>query len=1316
MEKSPSGMSPAQSSSTSITFCKLNGKNFNTWAFSIECFLTDQDLWEVVAEPVNSADPVAVRKDAKARAKICLACDEAIYPVIRSAKTAFETYNCLKKAFADSGLSRKLGLMKKLLANELRGNVHDYVNTALALQQELQGIGAAVDDEFLAIILLTGLPDRYQPLVMALEHSNTKINSENVVAALLKEDSRAVHSTKTVPKPQESAAALNTKNGQKKKKFCIYCKKLGHLVNECKIKNKKVSATCTSNYISQFTLSSCFTSSSTGSQDWYIDSGASSHMSNRRDWFDSISSHITSITVANNEQLLSQGKGTVSLNISEYVQQISDVLYIPGLATNLLSVKQLVNKGFDVLFTSQGAQIFQSGGCQVTNSVIATGSNHRGMYKLDVQKSPHALYTPTKESAILWHRRLGHPNTRSMTILKNKNIGIDFNGTYTEKCIPCLQGKLSRKSFPNSKSRSSKVLQLIHSDLCGPMSTHSWGGALYLLTFTDDFSRKTFGYLLKSKSEVFSKFVEYKHLVENQTGERIKVLRTDNGGEYVNHILSTFLKENGIVHQTTIPYTPQQNGVSERANRTIIEKARSMLKDSKLPLSYWGEAVNTAIYLKNRMPTQSLNNMIPEELWTKKKVNLSHLRVFGCEAHVLIPKEKRAKLDSKTQTCIFVGYATESKGYRLIDPQNPRVIIVARDVVFIEDKMCDPVHHSYSDMQSPSQLSQILVPLCDNQHVSVPQPNTPVIPQPQPDTSVAPETLTDPSGTTSVSTSSPEYLSASDDPISHEVLPVVQETEPIVNPLSDRRYPSRSRNPPERYGYLTSDLEPETYKEVTAHPQKQKWLDAMKAEYDSLLKHGTWVLVDRPIGRKTTKCKWVFKLKKDTSGQITKYKARLVAKGFTQVAGIDYGETFSPVARLSSVRILLAFAAHHGLQVDHLDVETAFLNGDLEEEIYMEQPDGFSNDPKTKVYLLKKALYGLKQAPRQWNLKVCDAMVKFGLKQATSEHCLYYKQENNDLLVVAVFVDDFFIVCTNDAIKNKFKDELKKEFTVKDLGPLRDCLGIRIHQKDGAGIKLDQTKFIEKLLTKFNMTDAISVATPLEPGLKLTIPKKEEEELDLPYQELIGSLMYIAICTRPDIAHTVSYLSQFNAHYGGVHWRAAKRVLRYLKGTKDLCLHYRPTAHFRPECYVDADYGNNLVDRRSFTGFVYMMGGAPISWEARKQRTVALSTTEAEYMALSEACKEAIYLKSLISQVFAVESSPIVIHTDNQSSLKLAHNNTYHARTKHIDIKHHFIRDSLSQHNLKLIYIPTQHMIADVLTKPLPKLKHNKCVLSLGLV
>lgn len=1321
---------------------KLEGaKNYTSWSFAMKNTLIVCDLWDCVNSPAEyktqvGDDDIFKRLDAKTMAKICLSLTPRVYPTVMSATTAEGMWKKLQAAYADSGLLRRLNLLRRLFNYKLSSfkSMEAYVSEIRATQQQLIEVNEPVDDEFVGLIMLTGLTEKFNPMVMAIENSGTKLTSDSVAAILLKEDLRYSQSKET-----DAALTVNsTKNSSLRPPVCTYCKKKGHLVSECRKRKCKKNVTNLVSNITDVTLLLSFTTPPfqlpTSISPWYLDSGATAHMCNDIRMFSDFAHSSSYVIAANNEKMACKGTGTVQLNVSNSVHSISNVLFVPKLAANLLSVSSLVQKGFVVIFSPKGATILLRQECKVSGITVATASNKQGMYKLDISENQAQLITDRKLPAVLWHRRLGHINVKAMNILKKYSTsGINYNDTLNEICIPCVQGKLAKRPFNKSKSKTKNKLELIHTDLCGPMSTHSWGGALYLLTFTDDFTRKTFGFLLKSKSEVFSKFVEFKHHVENQTGLKIKTLRSDNGGEFVNGPMSTFLQENGIVHQKTVPYNAEQNGTSERVNRTVIEKARTMLHDSKLPKAYWGEAVNTAIYLKNVTPTQALNNKIPDELWYEKPIDLSHLRVFGCEAHALIPKEKRTKLDSKTKACIFVGYSSESKGYRLIDPHNPRSIIVARDVIFIEDKVGNP-----ATAVEPTTTTADSTLIYDQIRIENSQPVTPesftdterIESQPEvseAETSqeyltvetlqpVTPELFTDTERIESLpevseAETSQEYLTADNE--SSESASTSPETDSTIN---EPRYPQRQRRPPDRYSpsmFMVSDYEPETYKQAVEDVHSSEWQKAMKNEYDCLMKHGTWQLVERPTDRKIIKNKWVYKIKKNTNGEVVKFKARLVAKGFTQVHGIDYGETFSPVARLSSVRLLLAFAVQLNVQLDHLDVETAFLNGDLEEEIFMEQPPGFEIDRKGKVCLLKKSLYGLKQSPRQWNIKICEAMNSLSMTQAANEHCVYYRRDGNKILVVSVFVDDFFILCNNECMKETFKNSLKKVFIVKDLGLLKDCLGMRVIQTVD-NITLDQTKYIEKIVEKFGMKDAIPISTPMEAGMKLTIPAKEDERPDLPYQQLIGSLMYISIGTRPDISHTVSYLSQFNVHYGEVHWKAAKRVLRYLKATKDLKLCFDKKEESYPIGYVDADYGSNVIDRRSYTGYAFKMSGACISWESRKQRTPALSTTEAEYMALTEACKEAIYMRSLIKEVFDVVQ-PITIHSDNQSSLKLTRNDTFHSRTKHIDIRHHFIRE-LSQTDFILQYISTNDMLADILTKSLTRIKHSRFTNALGLV
>lgn len=385
-----------------------------------------------------------------------------------------------------------------------------------------------------------------------------------------------------------------------------------------------------------------------------------------------------------------KGIGEVIVNLNDNEEKIiTDVMYVPDIAANLLSVSKLTEKGWIVVFDNEKCRIYNKDECKIQGKYKVSATKIDGIYRLDQQdKHEMSVAMAAMTSSNVWHRRLGHLSYKGMQKLKNSLVtGIDFQQEKDVKaCVPCIQGKQVRKTFPKGEARRAKEkLELIHSDLCGPMSEDTWSGFRYLLTFTDDYIRKTFGYLLKTKRQVFDKFVEFKILVENQTGLKIKKIRTDNGLEYCNKYFEIFFKKNGIIHETTVQYTPEQNGVAERLNRTIIERTRAMLQDSGLSRKYWGETVKTAIYVKNRSPTAAVLDATPEELWSRYKVDVSNLRVFGCRAFVHTPKELRKKLDVKSREYIMVGYYDHSKEYRLADPLQPGKVIKARDVIFLED-------------------------------------------------------------------------------------------------------------------------------------------------------------------------------------------------------------------------------------------------------------------------------------------------------------------------------------------------------------------------------------------------------------------------------------------------------------------------------------------------------------------------------------------------------------------------------------------------------------------------------------------------------
>uniref|UniRef100_A0A2N9G8M7 CCHC-type domain-containing protein n=1 Tax=Fagus sylvatica TaxID=28930 RepID=A0A2N9G8M7_FAGSY len=656
--------------------------------------------------------------------------------------------------------------------------------------------------------------------------------------------------------------------------------------------------------------------------------------------------------------------------------------------------------------------------------------------------------------------------------------------------------------------------------------------------------RKAWVYFLKNKSEAFAKFKIWKAEVENQTGRKIKCLRTDNGTEYRDGDFLKFCEEYGIKRHFTVRKTPQQNGVAERLNRTITEIARCLRLNAELPKIFWAEAVDMACYIINRSPRVALDGKVAEEVKIGQNSN---------------PKSKK---------CIFLGFKKGVKGYKLWDPVAQKVVI-SRDVVFDEKSMTKAFKEEKSQAaESSNNIGRLTVQVELDELES----------------------------------------QSNEEPHSND-----QEQDSTI---SDR--PKRNKRPSVRYGFedlvsyalLTSSEDPSTFQEAIESSEKDKWMEAMVEENESLSKNKTWELTELPKGKKPIGCKWVFKKKEAVSEKEgERFKARLVAKRYSQRHGIDYDEVFSPVVRHTSIRAVLALVADQDLELEQLDVKTAFLHGNLEEEIFMEQPEGFKQ-PGTEnlVCRLKKSLYGLKQSPRQ------------------------------------------------------LKSLLHKEFEMKDLGAAKKILGMEIRRDRGARkLWLSQKNYIRKVLEKFSMLDAKPVSTPLANHFRLSgsqCPKNEEEIENMskvPYASAVGCLMYAMVCTRPDLAHAVSTVSRYMANPGREHWNAVKWIFRYLKGTAEHgILFSRQPGTNSVVGYVDADYAGEVDDRRSTTGYVFTLSGGPICWKSTLQSIVAMSTTEAEYMAVAEAAKEALWLKGLVKEL-GLNQGGVQMHCDSQSAIYLVH-------------------------------------------------------------
>ena len=1195
--------------------------------------------------------------------------------------------------------------------------MQDHIKSMTEVCDELSAIAEPVNEEDRVVYLLASLPESYNVLVTALEASAEVPAMAVVTERLLHEEAK----TKGRITPSSQEGALVTKFS--KRPICYFCHKRGHIKKNCEeyakannqgkpaqARKKTMGAfkvTITAEDENSSDVENCglvvhhalIGGPSTNSQ-WILDSGATCHMCNKETMFNNLQalSVPLNVTLGDGRNLQAVGRGNVTLkmNLPQGKVQICtlhDVLLVPQLAYNLLSITSASKRGKTTTFTETTCEIRS-----LKSKLIAIGHREGSLYYLD-QGGPvhHAFASSDRNSSkkMMWHRRFGHLGNQSMQALaKNKMVdGLNFDWKQESGfCESCVEGKGHRLPFRQSTKKGAEhPLELIHSDVCGKIGTKSLGGGEYFVTFVDDHSRFVWVYILKHKGEVFQRFREWKALVEKTSGRQIKTLRSDNGGEYTSSEFTSYLTKEGIKHELTTPHTPQQNGVAERLNRTLIEGVRSMLANSKLPHRFWAEALSTTVYLRNRSPTKALDRITPYEAWRGIKPDVSLLRVFGCSAYAHVPKVERRKLDAKIRKCVLLGYGIEQKGYRLYDLGRMKVIH-SRDVVFDETSM--------PGIQKENEPT--------TKYVELEIEEEPSVQKEKECTSEAEIEESDSERTTTL---------RSRNNVSEVGQLGEQSTAPISIPESGLRKSTRNKQKHDWYSHnltllSSEEQDPSSVDEAKLSSDKDKWEKAMEKEIESLRSNEVWELVEPPRDRKIIGSKWIFKKKVDAEGAVERYKARLVAQGFAQKFGLDYEETFSPVVRFESVRCVVALGAQHKLQLHQMDVSTAFLHGELNEEVYMKQPEGFIEQGNEQlVCRLKRSIYGLKQSPRCWNHALDSRLKEMGFKQTSSDPCLYVQSDSEGVMfLVAVYVDDIILGGRSEAKMNAVKKELSHTFEMKDLGLLHHFLGVKVIQDPDTGtIWMGQPTYTEKILLRYGMHNSKPVSTPVNTEVKLIAGEGTDDMCDQQlYQAIVGSLLYLSTKTRPDIAYAVSCVARFCAKPTKEHWTAVKRILRYLKGTSNLGLIYKGDIAHEVAGYSDAEWAGDIGDRKSTSGYIFLLGGAAISWKSCKQTCVALSTAEAEYVALSAAAQEAMWLQRLVSDLLNKSIQETVIFEDNQSAICLAKNQQVHGRSKHIDIKYHFVRDMVEAGRLELVYCASEDMIADMLTKGLSTKQFEK--------
>lgn len=509
--------------------------------------------------------------------------------------------------------------------------------------------------------------------------------------------------------------------------------------------------------------------------------------------------------------------------------------------------------------------------------------------------------------------------------------------------------------------------------------------------------------------------------------------------------------------------------------------------------------------------------------------------------------------------------------------------------------------------------------------------------------------------------------------------------------------------------------DPSTFTEALRSSEAKEWRDAMDKEIKSLRDNMTFEVVKRPRGKHVIKVKWCFKRKKNELGQVVRHKARVVAKGFTQVQGRDFKETFAPVPNITCMRLVLALAALKNWFLQSMDVETAFLQAPMEEEIYVEQPEGYKVfDPggEELVWRLRRSLYGLRQSSRNWHRAIDKWMRSYGFKPSRADPCVYVmgsEGTTDGILIVVLYVDDLSIAGSNLQTIERFKKAISRRFAMKDLGELKWMLGFEVVRDRGARtIEIKQSAYFDQVLERFGMENCKPVSTPAEGILRRAGADQGAEVNDREYMSIVGCLIYASIITRPDLAYAVQSLCRHMSAVTQEHRVAAKRVLRYLRGTKDMGIKFGvgfKAGSAELVGFSDSDYACDLDSRKSTTGYLFMLNGGPVCWSSRLQSTVAKSSAEAEYMAMSDAAGEAMYLRQLLKDLGYRQRGPTTLHEDNQGAIAMGENSTSSGRTKHIDVRYHYTREKIEKKKICLEYVPTQDQLADILTKPLQRVK-----------
>lgn len=994
------------------------------------------------------------------------------------------------------------------------------------------------------------------------------------------------------------------------------------------------------------------------------------------------------VKTAGNQELHCIGIGEATLKTLAGDIELRRVMYIPDISENLLCLEALVDAGVEAHWTKAKVVLkLDDGG--IISYPRFSGRNRTHIKGKHIVVRENASAVTPKEIAALEHEKLGHPGAKHhLEVSKHYPDQPEVKVGDLPDCEPCVVGKSTKAKLPShsTEPKATQPLERLHIDIMH--WTPSTTNYKFALVIVDDFTSLVHVHPITNKSHALQALIDFTTLAEKQTERKVKIIRSDNDGVFTSNQALDWRSDNGILWELTTPHDSRGNGKVERMIRTMKEKTTSNLVSRNIPTSLWPEAIEYSALQFNLIPR---DGSVPfEAFWGRSPDRLlKFLQPFGCLAWAYIPESKRqgGKTGPKALPAIFVGLSQERRGWKLYSPHASPTTFWTNSVRFYPTKQWSdrrefaswrelvdhPVHFALreTDIGDLTYDPIDIIATEDKEAIEYYESG-----------------LTNLEGEADIELDE-DRLQRLDDEEAAYTVDLTKKWIPFNSALA-----ASAKETEHHQQSLTPSV-----KEALSGPDALRWRQAIKSEIGGLQDMGTWEEVDAPDGALLVDSKLVLRIKTDANGIPVKYKARLVARGFTQREGLDFEETFAPVAPFTAIRALLAMAAKNRWHIHCTDFSQAYLNGTLDHAIYMKPPAGLEL-PSGKVFKVVKGLYGLKQSGRVWNQELDRLLRKIGFMPTASTPSIYSRGTGNEMVVVIAYVDDLAIASPNLEQIETIKDQLGRTYKLEDKGPVDSFCGIKIdYNRDTGRLAMSQRSFTTSLVEEF-ANEAKPAKTPMD-----VIPKHGEPifEIKHDYQRLVGKLLWLSNHTRPDITFPTGVLARHMSAPSREAMDAAIRVVRYLKYSNRHELVYDANARDSSSpllAYSDANWASDKnTDMKSTSGSAIYLYGGLVAWKTQLQKSVALSAVESELIAGSEAARELLFVKTLLEEL-GIELYPVML-TDSQGCIQVSKDPVQHWKLKHVATRYHFLRDNVQSKAFEIKYVPTTQNPADTFTKPL---------------